>query len=1763
MTRVDLLADYTRVEVLAQGKVSTSRWRHLAEKRTVIVKVAAAAADGAEHARLVYEYSILQILAERCDATVVKPLALLQRSGETALVLEDIGGKDVLTLARQGELTLHDVVNVGQQVARALGQVHQARIIHKDVTPQNIVYNRRTAAAQLVDFDIATRLGREWQHGDNLKLLEGTLPYISPEQTGRVNRAIDYRTDFYSLGATLYELIAHRAPFAGTRDDLLEMVHAIISRQPPPLEDVAPHTPVMLARIVRKMMAKSVEDRYQSAHGIVEDLGRCLATGSTHELFPLAQFDRSERFEPPQKLYGREPQRRALLGEFALAAVGGRRLVLVSGPSGVGKSSLVHELQPAIVASKGRFVGGKFDQMRRHVPLDAFNDAISRFVRQVLAEDASVVERWKAVILQHVGGLGEALVNLVPILEALLGPQRALPTLPPQETAARLLTALCGLVRALGQERPLVLFLDDLQWADTTTFQLLDILLSDTQACAGLLIIGAQRDADDAQTDVATVEPLLRLAGKFKAAQLQLGPLSRSDVGELLADTLHSANADIADLAAEVHGKTGGNAFFVGEFLKHLWSQEIITYEVQEGRWRWNIQAVHMLQATDNVAAFMERQLRNTSANTQAVLGLAACMGDEFSLASLARMSDHDEAAVAAALWPVVEAGFLIPLDVGHRYAGTAAARFKFAHDRVRLACFDLLEQEPAKRHHHRIAQELLRQISDPAGEALFAVLHHFACSHELLVDRHERAAVGRLHVKAAKEAKRAAAYGAAQRHLHHAAELLQGAPTPQPLLDVELELADCEYLAGQYDRANVRLAQLLAQTQDPVERARYQSRRVHVLYGSGKPAAAVDAAVEGLAWLGVKIAAKPSLLTLGGLLITLRRRLRALPSVAVIKTLPEMQDPRATVITELFGSLFHSAQVLGNDELFALVSWHLLLLTLDFGLSQATAFACATSALTLMAALGDAKLGKGLSAVSTDLINSRGTVWIASARLAISTVESHLTYSPEQLAEYDLESCQMGVAAGDFAGIALSTVFGAAIHMGLSLSRYDDFYAARRPLAKNSPEALLCMDIVQQAVRCLRGDTEGPASFTSAERQETELRQGLTPVAAATFNSMKLQCAVIQRDFTTTLESISLQSRDTLFRQHAYVSLGAIRGFFFGVGLTQEALQAGRKQVRMPRLLRWAQRRLAWFVKHGGAPVYGGCALLVQAQAAAVQGRVGEAVLLYEKALPQLDASGYRYYAAIGYECAGRFCMDRQLNTAGRAYLLRAHALYEGWGALRKVMALEEEFSALLRMPVAVEMAPTLRARAHPRMRTHTTHYNSAKPGAPTLDWVALLNAAQAISREVQLDKVVSCLLDVLLSSAGADYGALYMPSADGMRHQAHRGNVPTLGAEASERVLAYVERTRTLLILNAGDNDALWADPYLTARHPKSVLCAPIVHKNQLVGLVYLENANLTQAFTVERIGVVNVVAGQAAVSLENALLYTELEKRVDERTLELRAAQAQLLRLEKGNTEVQMAGGFAHEMRNALFAAGTLLGRAVEPDEDTGENLYDATGTALAHCLRLALDSMPTGQLEEFKRAVSAIVTYQDELNELIVDAKESTDRALRITRQILDYAKLGRVAAQQATSKPAEVIERSLREMATALAAQDVQVHREFIVQGVVQVPEDHLHSIISNLMVNAKDALKGLSGRQPTLSVMLTLREDRVCIDVVDNGPGIPEHVKDRLFQPFVSTKGAAGTGLGLAMTRKLVELYGGTIEVTSAADQGTRFRVALPASPVT
>lgn len=1766
---VDLLADYTRTEVLSQGKISVARWSHRQDARTVIVKVAGAAAAPNEHARLVYEHSILAILAERCDATVIKPIALVQRGGETALVQEDIGGQDVGALARKGELTLRDVLLIGQQVAIALGQIHSARVIHKDVSPQNIVYNRATGAVQLVDFDISTRLVREWQHGENLKSLEGTLSYLSPEQTGRVNRAIDYRTDFYSLGATLYELIARRPLLVGLRDDLLEVVHAIISRQPPPLEEVAPHCPAMVGRIVRKLTAKSVEDRYQSAHGIAADLGRCLAQGDAIEPFELAQSDRSERFEPPQKLYGREAQRLTLLGEYARIAVGRRRLVLVSGPSGVGKSSLVQELQPAIVASKGRFVGGKFDQMRRHVPLDAFNDAIGRFVRQLLAEDGSVVERWKNVIQGHVGALGQALVELVPTLEALLGPQKPLPPLPPQETVARLLTALRSLVMALCQERPLVLFLDDLQWADATTFRLLELLLGDGQACAGLLIIGAHRDVDDPSNDPTSWEMLQHLAGKFAATGLQLQPLSREDVRNLLADTVHSRDADA--LADVVHAKTGGNAFFVGEFLKHLWSQELISYDLQAGRWRWNVDAIGLLQATDNVAAFMERQLRTMLPEAQALLGLAACMGDEFTLASLARMSDSEEAKVSSALWPVVDAGFVTPLDVGHRYAGAASARFRFAHDRVRLACYELLEQGPAMQHHHRIAQELLREYGpEPVGEQLFAVLHHFACSQNLLTDGNERATVGRLHIKAAKEAKRAAAYGTAQRHLRDAAHLLADSQAPdgvRRLLDAELELADCEYLSGQYDVANDRLAKLLAQTRDPVERAHYQCRRVHVLYGSGKPAAAIDTAVESLALLGVRVASKPSLLDMARLLLTVRRRLRALPQIAAIKALPELQDPRATVTTELFCALFHSAQVLGNDELFAVASWHLMLLSLDYGLSQATGFACATSALTLMAALGDASLGKGLSDVATELIGSRPTLWIASARLAVSTVEGHLTLSPEQLAQYDLETCQLGVAAGDFAGIALSTVFGAAIHVGLPLSQYESFLAGRMPLCKNAPEALVCMEICRQAARCLRGETAGPVSFSSAERDEAALCAALTPVAAATFNSMKLQVSIIHRDFVAALDSIALQSRDALFRQHAYVSLGAIRGFFFGIGLTQEALAAGRARVRMPGLLRWARRRMVWFVDHGGAPVYGGCQMLLEAEVAAVKGQVGKAVFLYEKALPLLDASGYKYYAAIGYECAGRFCMTQGLPTAGSSYLGRARTLYEGWGATAKLAALEAEFSALWTAPAAYELAPSAaqtarvihseRTRTRTRRATSGTSHNSM----PELDWEALLKAAQAVSSEVELDKVVQRLLDVLLSSAGADYGTLTVRQDKAMVHQAQRGNVPVLGlgAAASPRVLAFVQRTCELLILSAGDGNPLWADPYLAARAPKSVLCAPIVHKGGLVGLVYLENSSLTHAFNRQNVGVVHVIAGQAAVSLENALLYKDLERRVDLRTRELRDAQAQLLRLEKDNTEVQMAGGFAHEMRNALFAASTMLSRALAPDEDTKDTLYDATGKALTLCLQLAQQSgMEAEQLGAIRAALRSVVGYQDELNELISAARQSTDRALRITRQILDYAKLGRMAAQQASSSSADVIDRSLREIAAQLAAGSVQVQRDIPEVGRVSLPEDHLHSIISNLVVNAKDALAGVQGRQPTLRVMLSHEAHRVCIEVADNGPGIADYVKDRLFQPFVSTKGSAGTGLGLAMTRKLVELYGGTIEVTSEVGAGTRFRVDLP-----
>ncbi|WP_346341643.1 serine/threonine-protein kinase PknK [[Phormidium] sp. ETS-05] len=713
---------------------------------------------------------------------VVEAYSLENQGSRWSIILEDFGGKSLAEQQLAGQIAIPEFLHLAMKITHILGEVHQRQVIHKDINPSNIVWNPTTDELKLIDFGISALISQEQSSFSNPHLLEGTLAYISPEQTGRMNRATDYRSDFYSLGVTFYQLLTGTLPFPS--DDPLEVVHCHIAKQPPELQQIKPDIPPVIDQIILKLMAKNAEERYQSASGLKADLEECYCqwqtTGNIAD-FTLGTQDITDKFQISQKLYGRETEIRTLLaaGERVFA-FGSSEMMLVSGYSGIGKSALVQEVHKPITQARGYFISGKFDQYQRNIPYSALLQALASLVRQLLTESSTEIAAWREKLLAAFGPNGRVIIEVIPEVELIVGSQPELPTLGPSETQNRFNLVFQNFIRVFCQkEHPLVIFLDDLQWADRASLNLMQLLIAAPDS-GYLLLIGAYRD-----NEVSPGHPLLLVLDEITSAgatinHLSLTALQLPHLTELLEDTLNTRPEAVQPLAELVLAKTGGNPFFAAEFLKSLHGEGLINFNRDISRWQWNLEHIQQQQITDNVVELMAAKVQKLPEATQQVLQIAACLGSHFDLETLVIAAAKSPQATAADLHPAIAAGFIIPLSDAYKLIEftesslTAVIAFKFAHDRIQQATYSLIPHAHINPLHLRIGQLLLQQTPPENLEAnIFDIINQLNFGTNLISTPEEKNHLAQLNLMAGKKAKAATAYQGALQYLTTGIELL------------------------------------------------------------------------------------------------------------------------------------------------------------------------------------------------------------------------------------------------------------------------------------------------------------------------------------------------------------------------------------------------------------------------------------------------------------------------------------------------------------------------------------------------------------------------------------------------------------------------------------------------------------------------------------------------------------------------------------------------------------------------------------------------------------------------------------------------------------------------------------------------------------------------------------------------------------------------------------------------------------------------------
>ena len=1422
--------------------------------------------DPASLDRLVHEYDLRDAISGTWG---VRPLELVRNASRTMLVLADPGGEPLEGLLGS-PMGVARFLRFAVDIASVLGKVHQCGLIHKNLTPAHILVHCTDAPVCLTGFGNASRLPREWQPAETPLVMSGTLGYMAPEQTGRMNRSVDCRTDLYALGVILYQMLTGNLPFSAS--DPVEWAHCHIARRPAPPAERFPGIPGVVSDIVMKLLAKMAETRYQTTAALERDLRRCLDQWEADhriDAFPLGKRDTPDQILAPEKLYGREREIDALIASYETIVAGGpAQLVLVSGHSGIGKSSVVNELHKAMVSSHALFASGKFDQYKRDIPYSTLTQAFQSLVRQILGRHEQQVARWREAFLEAFGPNGQVMLSFVPELELIIGPQPPVPVLPPLETQTRFQMVFRHFVGVFSrQEHPLVLFLDDLQWLDLATLKAIEHLVThpDTRH---VLVIGAYRD-----NEVDASHPLTLTLDSIRQSQarvrdIALTPLAPNDVEQLIADALFCTTARAAALAHLVYEKAMGNPFFTVQFITGLATEGLLVFDASTAGWSWDVTRIRSKGYTNNVVDLMIGKLNRLPDATKQTLKRLACIGNTAADDTLAHVFGVSATRLQADLWDALREGLVFRVDAG----------YTFAHDRVHEAAYSMIDEERRTSEHLRIGRLLLERLPiDATAEQLFDVVNHLNAGAALVIDPDEADLLAELNLRAARRAQGSAAFSAACTYLRMGMKLLgdEGWTRQYPLtFNLWLAAAECEYQSSNADEADRLVDVMLSLVTSKIDKVAIYRIKVDRHVMKSEIAQGVESALTCLHLFGFDIPVHPTREQVEVEYATVQAALAGREIESLID-LPPMTDPEIQAVMRLLSYLIGPA-TFTDYNLVCLHACQMVHLTLRYGTTDASALGYAWLGLLLGPGFDRPLDGYRFTQLGAEVVE-KYKLPAYRAKIHFSMEMASLWIQPIPVAiEHIRAAFQAAVETGDvviacYCGIhAVKNLFAAGVSLDDVWRETEHALAfSRKAHFRDAADIII---IQQRFIENMRGNTADFGTFDAEGFDEKAFESALTEDRMATMVGwywiIKLQARFMCGDYATALEAarkaeVLLWSSGAHIQRldfHYYTALTLAASYATASPATQLASRASLA-THLGQLRKWADNCSVLFVdKHA----------LVAAEMARLDGRILDAELLYEEAIRLAREHGFVQNEAIANELASRFYAERGFATITQAYQANARECYQRWGATAKVRQLDESDARFRRD----DASPTSR--------------RTVDASNERLDLETVLRVSQTVSGEVELSRIIDTLMRAALEHAGAQRGLLIVPQGSELRIQAEARtdartvtielrDSPISHVELPESIIRYTARTQEHVILeDASDLGAFSGDEYIRHTRARSVLCLPLTKQGKGIALLYLENNLSAHVFTPARIAVLKFLATEAAAALDNSRLYRELMQR-----------------------------------------------------------------------------------------------------------------------------------------------------------------------------------------------------------------------------------------------------------------------------------------------
>ncbi|MEH2176442.1 trifunctional serine/threonine-protein kinase/ATP-binding protein/sensor histidine kinase [Nostoc sp.] len=1725
-----------------------------------------------------------------------------------ALVMEDFGGislKDYFASYQTLDIrSLQEFLQIAIALCDALDILIHHRIIHKDIKPANVLINPETKEVKLIDFSIASLLPRETQVLMSPNVLEGTLSYLSPEQTGRMNRGIDYRTDFYSLGVTFYELLSGKLPFKS--HDPMELVHCHIAKLPPVLGERGEGTgnrkeiPQVLSDIVMKLMAKNAEDRYQSASGLKYDLENCLhQLKETGEIvnFPIAQRDVCDRFIIPEKLYGREHEVETLLKAFERVTNNQTELMLVAGFSGIGKTAIVNEVHKPIVRQRGYFIKGKFDQFNRNIPFFAFVQAFRDLMGQLLSESDVQLSTWKNKILQVLGDRGQVILEVIPELEQIIGQQPPATELLPNAAQNRFNLLLQRFIQVFTtKEHPLVIFLDDMQWADSASMKLIQLLMNESNS-GYLLLIGAYRD-----NEVFPAHPLILTLDEIAKAnatinKITLAALSEASLNQLVADTLNCSLETTEILTQLVYQKTKGNPFFSTQFFKALHQDRLIKFDLNSGSWQCDIAQMKALALTDDVVDFMVLQLRKLPESTQNVLKLAACIGNQFDLATLAIVSENSETETATYLWKALQEGLILPQSEVYKfYVGretqdlvqsSLTVNYKFLHDRIQQAAYALIPESTKQSIHLQIGQLLLSKIPiKKQEERIFEIVNQLNIGVKLINQQSERDRLAELNLLAGKKAKLSTAYTNAIEYISCGIQLLRTDSWQQQYsltLALYEEAASTAYLMGQFDEVEEFVEQVQQHAKVLIDRVKSIEIQIQSYLAQSRFDDSIRTAIALLNLLGVKLSHQANKIqTLLNLAQTKLRFVGKSPLNLI--DLPNMTGDKQLAAIRILASTNSTAYIARPDLLPPIILSEVNL-SMQYGNAAASAFGYAWYGLIECGILGNIETGYQFGQLALQVLEKfHSKEFKARTFFIVQTFINHWHQPLKDTIAPLIEAYQVGLETGDIEYAAWAS-YSCSFHgylMGQELAELEkqmgDYAEVYSHFRQEKPQTYI--NSFRQAILNLLGQSADPSYLSGAvyDAQTIRLLQeqaGDRTGLSFSYANELILCYLFE-NYTRASEA-AIQAITYL---DGVTSAAVVPIVYFYEALTQLIIYptaTANQQKQILKKVTSHQKKLKKWAHY--APMnHQHKFYLVEAERQRILLHKNKAMELYDRAITLAKENGYIQEEALSNELAAKFYLDWDKEKIAQIYMQEAYYCYARWGAKAKTEDLEKRYPQLL-IPILkgqlnhFQLSSTIDASSFPNQTIHTNLSSSSISEA--LDLSTILKASQALSSEIQLEQLLTTLLRVVMENAGAQKAALLILQQESLLVEAIATideGVTLLSAPLSTSedipitLVNFVKHSfKTVVLDDATAETDFIADSYFMQQQPKSVLCTPILNQGKIIGLLYLENPLTIGAFTRDRTEVIQLLCAQAAISLENARLYQEYQNYAHqlERSLqELEQAQLQMVQNEKMATLGNLVAGVAHEINNPIgFLEGSL------------HNAEEYTQDLLAH-IQLFKQHYPSPAIAVIEHGEEIDLEFLiEDLPKLVSSMKVASERIKDISISLRTFSRAD--TAEKVACNLHEGIESTLLILKYRLKANEkrpaIEVITEYGNLPPVKCFLGQLNQVFMNILANAIDALDAsIDGRsfvqvqgdrqQILIQTEVSSDQQTIVIRIKDNGPGMPEEIRSRIFDHLFTTKEVGkGTGLGLAIARQIVEeTHNGSLNCNSVLGEGTEFVIEIP-----